>query len=450
MRGSMPPPPSLTPAAVALERLSRAVAASPADGTVIALLESWRLLAGPRAAAGRPAQVEREIVVRVEEAGRPGAFRAEDVTAVELEAATRQAMARARASARPPGGVPLQPPGARGRGRDEEDGTALHDAQLASMSAEEGQERLRGLLRDEEWGRLEWWEVALTVAGSGGVARHQRATGLACELRCSRRAGAGQAHDAARSLAGLDLPALAERARRRHTTEEAAPASTEDGTGGALVLSAEAMGGVLAALAPHLLAAAAWEEEGAFATGRRGERALASELTLVDDAGRTPGLPFPLGLAGGLETAAVLVEGGVLRGPAADPLEAAALGVPATRQWWTGAPSLPQHLHLLPGGASEQDLLRAAGDGVFVGAVERAELWDRGRLAARLWTRGRRHIAGGSLGAPLPDAVWEVELPRALGTVLGLGAQVATRADASPLGGITAPGAALSASGVWL
>jgi predicted Zn-dependent protease len=452
MRGRMPPPARLTPAAEAIERLGKALEASPADRTALTWIESWRQVAAPRAATARVPRLERELLARVEEAGRPGAYRAAGPSPVELAEACRHAMARARGAERVAGGVPLAP-GREGARGDELRGEDLHDPAIAAMALEEGQERLRALLRDGEWGRIAWWEVALTVVASGGVARHLRATGIGCELRCGRRPGAGFAAGAARTLAALDLAALAERARGRDAGGEGRAASdtNEAGppAGGAVVLAAEATADLLAALAPHLLAAASWEDPAAFPRRHQGQRVLAPALTVREDCTRSPGLPFPLGLGGGTDGVATVIDSGTLRGPVADPLEAAALAVPATGRAWSAAPSSPRHLHLMPGTAPESELVSQAEEGVFVGALERVEVFDAGRLAARLATRARRRITGGRLAGALPDATWEVELPQALATVLALGSEVVTREDGAPFGGVTAPGITLPATGLW-
>ena len=439
----MAPPPPLTPAADALEMLSRALTASPADATALALVETRRTTAGVRGA--RAPRVERELVARVVEAGRPGAFRGAGTAPHELEEAVRHAMARARGAARRADGVPLlagpRPAGAETAGS----GPELHDAGLAALDGEAAQNLLSKLLRAEEAGRLTWWEVALTVVGTGGVARHLRATGVALEVR-GRGGAHGQATGAARTLQALEPDSILERARRRAGTDAAA----EDAPGGGnVVLSAEAAAALVSALGALALSAPAWEDPLAYPRRHAGGRVLAHQLDLVEDAARSPGLPFPLGLAGGERATAALVAGGILRGPVADPLEAEALGVAATSPFWVGEPGSAEHLHLLPGGAGEDELLRAAGDGIFVGEIERVACFDRGSLAARVATRGRRRIAGGELGGTLPPATWEVELPAALATVLALGRDTVTL-PAAPFGGVTAPGIALRPAGAWL
>jgi predicted Zn-dependent protease len=442
IRAPMPPSPSLTPATDALELLSSAVAASPADGTALALVETVRATAGGRGA--RAPRLERQVLARVVEAERPGAFRALGTARHELAEAIRHAMARARAAERRPGGVPLLP-SPRPAGGETPAGPELHDPRLAALEGEAAQSRLRALLRADEAGRLTWWEVGLTVVGSGGVARHLRATGVALEVR-GRGGAHGHAAGAARTLQALGAEAIVERARQRAGTEAA---NGDGGEPAAVVLSAEAAAALVTALAPLALSAAAWEDPLAYPARHGGARSFAAELDLVEDAARSPGLPFPLGLAGGERATAALVAGGILRGPVADPFEAEALGVPATSPFWIGEPGAPEHLHLVPGEASEDELLRAAGDGVFVGEIERVACYDRGSLAARIATRGRRRIEGGALGGTLPPAVWEVELPAALGTVLALGRDTATLPE-GPFGGVTAPGIALRAAGAWL
>ena len=443
LRRPMPPPLLLTPAADALEMLTRAIAASPADATALSLVEVRRATAGGRGA--RAPRLERQVVARVVEAGRPGAFSASGTAPHELDEAVRRAMGRARGAARPAAGVPLLP-GQRPPGVEPPAlGPELHDPQLAGLDGEAAQRLLRALLRHDEAGRLTWWEVGLAVAGTGGLVRQMRATGVALEVR-GRGGAHGQASCAARTLDGLAAESIVERARRRAGVDGAGEGGTDGGT---IVLSAEAAAALVDALGPLLLSAASWEDPRAYPARHAGARVLAHQLDLVEDGARSPGLPFPLGIAGAERATAALVAGGLLRGPVADPFEAEALGVDATTPFWVGEPGAPEHLHLLPGGAGEEELLRAADEGVFVGEIERVACHDRGSLAARIATRGRRRVAGGTLGGTLPPATWEVELPAALGSVLALGRETVTLPRGS-FGGVTAPGIALGPAGSWL
>src|SRR5207302_1081063 len=119
----------------------------------------------------------------------------------------------------------------------------LHDPTLAALTAEDAQQRLRGLAQAGEGARPEWSRTAVTVVTSGGCARRLEATSVAAEVRGGRDGG-GFAAGAARSLDALDLPALFARARRRCSAGE--PASWSPPA--AVVLAPEAMAALVAAL----------------------------------------------------------------------------------------------------------------------------------------------------------------------------------------------------------
>ncbi|HEV8631340.1 MAG TPA: metallopeptidase TldD-related protein [Thermoanaerobaculia bacterium] len=433
---------ALTAPERAVATLREAVALSPADETAISWVESWRLTAATRGGAARAPLAEHVVQVRVIEAGRLGIHRTAGCDVAELSSSIRAAMALARAAPLLPDDVELTP----GDASPVEGGPPLHDDALAALTAEEAQQRLRDLTMEGETARLAWSETALTVVTSRGLSRHLRATGAALEVRCGRHPGAGSAAAAARTLAGLDAPAVFARARRRDTVGETASWSAPT----AVVLAAEATAALIAAFGRHGLAAAAWEEERSFGRRHRGAQTLAHGLTLVEDGSRGGGLPFPLDPAGARRRPATLVGDGVLHGPVADPLEAGRLGVPITRPTVTGDEGAPEHLFALPGGVAEDDLLAAAGDGVFVGHLDPLDCWDDCLLSARAVARGVHRIERGALAAPLPDAVWELSLPQALAAVRALGAElVAVEGGRGALGGTAAPAALLAPVGDW-
>lgn len=430
----------LTPGDEALALLREIVALSPADETAISWVETRRTSAGTRGGHRGP-EIERALQVRVIEAGRLGVWRPASIDAPELMAAVRQAMAQARGGEPLPSGLRLTPEDA----SPVEDAPVLFDDALAELTAERAGQQLRDLAKDGEAARLAWTESALSVVTSRGFSRHLRATGAGLEVRCGRHPGAGSAAAAARTLAGLDPPAVFARARHRNARGEAAPWSTPS----AIVLAPEATAALVAAFGAHGLAAAAWEAESGF--GRRhGGTPLASALTLVEDGSRPQGLPFPLDSTGARRRAATLVADGVLQGPVADPLEASRLGVLATRPTLAGEESGPEHLFALPGGIADDDLLAAAGDGIFVARLDPLDSWDDPTLTARAVARGIHRIERGALAAPLPDAVWETSLPQALAAVKALGADVVVIAsEHSAVGGTGAPAALLTATGDW-
>jgi len=438
---------TLIPADEALALLREAVALSPADETAISMVEARRLVAGLRG-GGQRSQVETRsrlegtVQVRVIEAGRLGVYRADGATPSDLASAIRQAMAQAR------GAEPLSPE-LRLTPEDAspvEEGPPLFDDEIAALTAEEGQRRVRELAAEREQARLSWSESALTVVTSRGFSRHLRATSAALEVRCGRHPGAGFAAAAARTLELLDAPAVFARARRRDASSDPAEWTAPS----AIVLSPEATATLIAAFGAHGLAAAAWAADGCFGHAHREAPALAPGLTLVEDGSHPDCLPFPLDTTGARRRAATLVADGVLRGPVADPIEAAALGVLATRPTLTGEESGPEHLVALPGGVAEDDLLAAAGDGIFVSHLDPFDCWDDAALTARTIARGVHRIERGALAAPLPDVEWRVSLRGALAAVRALGNElVVIPAERGWLGGTGAPAALLGPVGEW-
>src|SRR4030095_8032072 len=93
-----------------------------------------------------------------------------------------------------------------------------------------------------------------------------------------------------------------------------------------------------------------------------------------------------------------LVTGGVAITPAIDSRLSRELGLPPTAQ--RGAPdeAVAAHLFLLPGSASEEELLRAADGGLWVSALEPLEGYDPRALRFRAAARGVRLIARRTVG----------------------------------------------------
>src|SRR5262249_21269710 len=144
---------------------------------------------------------------------------------------------------------------------------------------------------------------------------------------------------------------------------------------------------------------------------------------------------------------------GALVTPAVDAALAAELGRPATPHALAEDESRATNLFLRPGGRSEEDLRREAGElgGLWVGALRGVELYPAGgRFRAR--AAGVRRLGqGGEIGAALPDLVWEDRLPDALARVLGVGDRPAVAGSGDPfllfLGGTSAPVLALDLRG---
>jgi predicted Zn-dependent protease len=134
------------------------------------------------------------------------------------------------------------------------------------------------------------------------------------------------------------------------------------------------------------------------------------------------------------------VAGGVALTPAIDDRLARELDRPPTAQRVAPDEAASRNLFLLPGGASEGELLGAAEGGLWIAALDPVEAFDPGALRFRAVARGARRIAGGALGRSVPDLIWEDSLPALLSRVLAVGSGlVPVATGAGLLGATTVP-----------
>jgi predicted Zn-dependent protease len=119
--------------------------------------------------------------------------------------------------------------------------------------------------------------------------------------------------------------------------------------------------------------------------------------------------------------------------PAVDDRLARELGVASTPQRVAPDEAASAHLFLLPGSASEEELLQAADGGLWVSALEPLEGYDARALRFRTAARGVRLITGGALGRSLPDLLWEDDLRRVLSRVLAVGSELVPLATGAGL-----------------
>ena len=492
-----------------MARLERALAASPADSTEIVWIEARRtqVAAGrgrrdPARAAGPGgrAPCERNLLVRVRQSGRTGLHRTGAVEPSELENAVRDAAAQARLAPPTPaeplagadagerrgaatatgataatvaGGAqsagaptPAAGPGGPGPGR----GDAIYDPELAELEAVRARALLDGAAERGELLRLAWLEGRVTVVNSAGLRQAARVTAASFEASCGRGPGAGRAAGAARRLDTLYLQDTLDRARARHAAapahaagaagaveatgedavDAATPAAEAAPAGLPMVLSEQSAAALIALLNRHALSAAAQRDPGCGLHGRLGEAVLASCLSLRDDGTDPRALPFPFDLAGWPKRQVDLFVDGVFATPAVDARLAAEIGRPPTPHAMAPDESIAANLLLLPGDREplpEAELLRQAEDGIWIGALDGLECFDPGRLRCRARARGVRRIAGGALGPPLPDFLWEDDLLAALARAAALGDRPATIATGDMLFGATvAPLLALRAA----
>ena len=408
-----------------VSRLEHVLALSPAEFTEISWLEVRR---GQESNGKRRRdsyeQHERTVLLRVRESGRTGMHRTSLSGLSDLENALREALAQARLS--PPTPPPLPPPG-----HDAAVDTAgLSDPELARMAPGRAREMLQRLAEKGETARLGWSEGRIAVAGSRGLRRAAEVTSGWVEVIRGRQPGAGRAAAAARSLAGLDLPGVFARARRRQGPPEVVP--PPDGPV-PLLVSQEATAGLLDLLNRQAFTSDSFHSGVSCLRGNLGQPVFHSAISLRDDPTDPRGLPFPFDVLGAAARPIDLVADGVALTPAVDDRLARELGVASTPQRVAPDEAVPAHLFLLPGKTSEEELLQAADGGLWVAALERIEGYDARALRFRAVARGVRLITGGALGRALPDLVWEDDLRRVLSQVLAVGSELVPLATGAGL-----------------
>jgi len=409
--------PPLDRIVAAAERL---LARSPADATVVSWTELRRGSALESARARRADAVAgREVVVRVRVAGRTGAARTEGDGAGELETALRSAMAAARGAEPSPDWDVAASAGAL------PDLPGLFDPDLAALEPAAAQQAIEQRAERRATVELAWREKAVVVAASFHPTRAARLTAVTAAVRSGRRPGSGFAAGSARSLAGLDLESLIERARGLEAPESVAGAPALPVP---MVLSPEAVCSLLEAWGRQALAARA---------GRPAARPTAPGLRIDDDPLAAHGLPLPFDLDGAPRARRPFVEGGRLLGAAFDLDLAARAGVSPTAHGLASDDAWPIHLVLRPGDAPEAALRARAAGGLRVGALERlAVSSDDAALSFRALARNLRRIdADGSLGAAVAPLVWNGSLGEVLAAVEEVGAESVSWSPRSGLPG---------------
>ncbi|MEZ5333589.1 MAG: metallopeptidase TldD-related protein [Thermoanaerobaculia bacterium] len=418
----------------AVAHVEAALAQSPADETEIVWLGVRRGRAGTGAEAGLRGYGT--ALVRVIDRGRMGSYRTGGSDAAELADAVRQAIAQSRVK-EPLPGLPHLP-------CDEspvEEVSGRYDDRLASWTPAEATAWLDGLALDGAGADLDWADAMVLVSNSRGLRRRARVTAVELEVRPRSGVGPG-ASDASRTLDGLGIDAVLERAEARRS---GGPVLDLPSGPRPLVLAPE----VTAALADLLnrvaLSAAAYSDGTSLLREHLGVQVFDRSLDVVDDGRDAAGLPFPFDLEGTAKRRVELVSKGTPRTPALDQRQAAQLGLPPTGCSVSGNDALAMNLIVVPGEASDMSLLDAAEGGLWVGALDGLECLDAARLEFRAHARGLRHIREGALAERAPDALWHDSLLRLLSERPLLGASRARRLSRDGfLGGILAPAVTVS------
>jgi PmbA protein len=410
------PPAALIPVEEMVARLDRALAGSPADETELVWIDARRSQESNGKRRDWDESQERTVLVRVRESGRIGLHRTGLTTLSDLEKAVREALAQARlARPTPPARVP------QGAGDPLPEIPGLYDAEIPRLTPARAREVIQRSAEQNEVARLGWAEGRFAVVNSRGLRRTAEVTAVWLEVGCGRAPGAGHAAAVARSLAGLDGPAVFARARRRNASPGASdPAPPEAPV--PLVLAPEAAAVLLDLLNRHALSSLSFLDGTSFLCERAGQEVFHPDLTLRDDPLAPRGAPFPFDLLGSAKRPMDLVARGVFLGPARGERLAEALDLLPTAHLVAPDEACCAHLALQPGACSEEELLRRAAGGVWVNELEPAEMFAPRALRFRAVARGVRRIGpDGALGPALPDLVWEGCLPALLGRVLGVG-----------------------------
>jgi len=456
------PPLSLVPVEEMVARLERVLAGSPADATELVWIEARRSREtngeaggkrqeGISTVGGNDETQERTVIARVREAGRIGLHRTGLTTLADLEKAVREALAQARLAA--PSPAARLPEGA---GDALPAIPGLYDPEIQRLTAARARELLQKTAERGEVARLGWGEGHYAVVNSRGLRRATEVTAAWLEVSCGQSdrgqsdrgtsPGAGSAAAVARSLAGLDGPAVFARARRRHAAaspnDENIPAAAPGGPI-PVALAPEAAAALLALLNLHALSSVSFLDGSldgfSFLRERSGQPVFHPSLTLRDDP-LSGGAPFPFDFLGSAARRLDLVERGVFLGPARGERLAHALNLPLTPNLVTPDEAQAAHLTLQPGEETEGELLRRAEGGVWISQLDPLEAFDRRALRFRAVARGVRRIENGALGAAVLDFVWEDSLPGLLTRVLGVGKEPVSVAAGDPLlGAVTAP-----------
>lgn len=454
--------------------------------------------AGTGSAAGRPsfsgaprsggggspgsAGLARTLLIRVRQSGRSGLHRTGAGERSELENAVRDAMAQARLAPATPA-EPLAGGGGADRraeaaaapastpdGASRAAGTlgavgitsaagpeALFDPALAALEPAGARALLDGMAADGEGLRLDWLDGRVAVANSNGLRRAARVTAAGFRADCG--AGAGSAVGAARRLEALDLATLLDRARTRRSPAGAAieeePPAGAAVEAAAMVLSEQSVAALLDLLNRHALAATTLRDGSSCLCGRLGEALFAPCFNLRDDGTDPRALPFPFDLAGWPKRPVDLIVGGVFATPAVDARLGQAIGRQPTPHAMAPDESIAANLLLLPGAGGadpvafpETELLRSVEHGLWIGELAAVECFDPHRLRFRALARGVRRIAGGTLGPPLPDLLWEDGLSAVLTRAQALGDRpVAIPTGDMLFGAIAAPLLAIRGGG---
>ncbi len=376
------------------------------------------------------------VLIRVIEGGRQGWHRTDTANASDLEAGLRQALAVSKVQPKAKK-QPVLPT----NNRDLRFVGKLLDSELSRLDLKSAQGLLQTWCGHTIKGQLDWSETRLAVFNSHGLRRSAASSEVSFEARRNGSHGGSRAAGSARSLAALGVPKICER-----VNHQPAERSAELPSGSVPVLLApEATIALLNVINTFALAGRSYLDGTSFLVRHRNFQVFDRALNLRDDGHRLPGLPFPFDLEGSPKQPLDLICEGQPSTVALNEYQGAEAGMRPTAQAVGGQDALFGNLFLLPGGASDQELLDAADGGIYIGWLDPPECYEPTQLRIRANARCVRRIEAGRLGAALPDFAWEESLLRALARLNAIGGETVVHSTpTTPLGAISAPAIVLA------
>jgi predicted Zn-dependent protease len=274
--------------------------------------------------------------------------------------------------------------------------------------------------------------VSRALCNSRGRAVHGTRSRASFALTASSANGSGFAQHIAARAAAIDARAVALRAVDK-AVRARVPRGIEPGEY-AVVLEPAAVSALITFAAVHGFGAQAVLERASFLCGRIGERALSESLTIVDDV-RHPllqGIPFD---GEGTPTRRVLlVDRGAPTGPVTDRATAVRLSLEnsghALSQPNPDGPR-PQHLAILCGGSSVDELVSRIGRGLFVSDLHYVNLIESRELLLTGVTRnGTYWIEDGRVTHAVKNLRFTQSLVGALQRIVGVGCEAVASSSA--------------------
>lgn len=207
----------------------------------------------------------------------------------------------------------------------------------------------------------------MAVANSLGVFCHHASTEANLSTVVMSDSSSGYADRLSRDVDEVDAEAVAleavDKALRGRNPQSLEPGEYE------VVLEEYAVSDVLDFLADLGFSALAVQEERSFMAGRLGQRVMGENVSIWDDGLASDTVPMPFDYEGVPKQRVDLIQQGVARGVVYDTAtanregrESTGHGLPAGS---TYGPA-PMHLHLAPGSASKEELVRSVRRGLLV------------------------------------------------------------------------------------